>query len=71
MQGRCDLVERMAKNRLIVASVRLPVTMTRGEQGWQVAHSTGGLVTALSSVLERRIHLAGAHAYVDEADRPQ
>lgn len=28
--------------------------MTNGEQGWEVSHSTGGLVTALSSVLERR-----------------
>ncbi|NLE86972.1 MAG: bifunctional alpha,alpha-trehalose-phosphate synthase (UDP-forming)/trehalose-phosphatase [Myxococcales bacterium] len=61
----------MAKNRLIVASVRLPVTMTRGEQGWQVAHSTGGLVTALSSVLERQkfTWLGWPGAYVDEADR--
>ena len=40
--------------RLIVASTRLPVTMTQEEDGWQVSPSTGGLVTALAAVREKR-----------------
>ncbi len=40
--------------KLIVASTRLPVTMTRTDDGWKAAPSAGGLVTALKSVAERR-----------------
>ncbi len=44
----------MAKPPLIVASTRLPVTMTRGDDGWEVAESPGGLVTALKPVMKHR-----------------
>ncbi len=40
--------------KLIVASSRLPVTMTKSEGRWQVKPSTGGLVTALGAVREKR-----------------
>ncbi|MBX3181489.1 MAG: bifunctional alpha,alpha-trehalose-phosphate synthase (UDP-forming)/trehalose-phosphatase [Polyangiaceae bacterium] len=44
----------MGKAKLWVASARLPVTMTRHAEGWEVRPSTGGLVTALNGVAERR-----------------
>ena len=44
----------MPKARLIVASARLPVTVTRKADGWEAEPSTGGLVTALAAVAERR-----------------
>ncbi len=44
----------MRKPKLIVASARLPVTMSRRQDSWEAATSTGGLVTALKSVAERR-----------------
>lgn len=43
-----------SKPKLIVASARLPVTMSRRQDGWEVVPSTGGLVTALKAVAERR-----------------
>ncbi len=61
----------MARNRLIVASTRLPVTMTREGDGWKVSASTGGLVTALNSVKERRkfTWLGWPGAYVADGER--
>lgn len=44
----------MTKGRLIVASTRLPVTMSKRQGGWDVRTSTGGLVTALKSVADQR-----------------
>lgn len=44
----------MASSRLIVASARLPVTITRRHDAWEATHSPGGLVTALSSVVGNR-----------------
>jgi trehalose 6-phosphate synthase/phosphatase len=44
----------MAQPRLIIASARLPVTITRQKDGWEAAHSPGGLVTALKAVIHRR-----------------
>lgn len=44
----------MPKAKLIVASARLPVTVTRRQEGWEATRSTGGLVTALSAVSAKR-----------------
>jgi len=44
----------MAQSKLIVASVRLPVRLTRKEGGWKVTPSPGGLATALRSVAGQR-----------------
>jgi len=41
-------------SRLIVASTRLPITLDKKGDDWEVIPSTGGLVTALASVKERR-----------------
>ena len=61
----------MAKPRLIIASARLPVTVARRHDVWEASPSTGGLVTALKAVAERRpfewIGWPGAH--VPEAER--
>jgi len=56
---------------VIVASTRLPVTMNEGENGWEVSPSTGGLVTALKAVKERRkfTWLGWPGAYIPEADQ--
>ena len=43
----------MPKPKLIVASTRLPVTMSRRASGWTVEESAGGLVTALKAVNDR------------------
>ncbi len=40
--------------KLIVASSRLPVTMTKSGGQWHVQPSTGGLVTALAAVRDKR-----------------
>ncbi len=60
----------MAKNPLIVASTRLPVTMSRGERGWEVQESAGGLVTALKPVMQHRkftwLGWPGTHVDADE-----
>ncbi|MCK4304136.1 MAG: trehalose-6-phosphate synthase [Candidatus Eisenbacteria sp.] len=43
------------ENRLIIVSNRLPVVLTRGENGsWDVRPGSGGLVTALAPVLRNR-----------------
>src|SRR5688572_20024186 len=58
--------------KLIVASVRLPVTLTRRQEGWEARASTGGLATALRSVAERRpfTWLGWAGVNVAEEERP-
>jgi trehalose 6-phosphate synthase/phosphatase len=63
----------MHKGRLIVASVRLPVTVSRRQDSWDVAPSTGGLVTALNAVGERRpfTWLGWPGAHVPEEDRAE
>ncbi len=63
----------MARGQLIVASARLPVTLVRRQDGWSVTESTGGLVTALRSVAERRpfTWLGWPGTHVAEADRPR
>ena len=38
--------------RLVVASNRLPVVLERTEEGWSVEPGSGGLVTAMSPVLQ-------------------
>ncbi len=40
--------------RLIVASTRLPITLTEADGKWEVTPSTGGLVTALAAVRGKR-----------------
>lgn len=61
----------MPRPKLIVASTRLPVTMSEGDHGWEVSPSTGGLVTALKAVKERRkfTWLGWPGAYIPEADQ--
>lgn len=61
----------MAKPKLIVASARLPVTLTKRHDAWEAAPSTGGLVTALRSVKERRefTWLGWPGAHVPENER--
>jgi len=46
---------KLAIDRLVIASNRLPIALTRGDMGqWQVEPSPGGLVTALSTILSER-----------------
>ncbi len=68
----CDINGPRMKPRLIVASVRLPVTITRRQDSWGVAPSTGGLVTALKAVRERRefTWLGWPGTHVPENERP-
>ncbi|MEZ4236939.1 MAG: bifunctional alpha,alpha-trehalose-phosphate synthase (UDP-forming)/trehalose-phosphatase [Myxococcota bacterium] len=40
--------------KLIVASVRLPISLTHDDGGWNATPSPGGLATALRAVAERR-----------------
>ncbi len=63
----------MSKPRLIVASARLPVTLSHRHDTWEVATSTGGLVTALKAVAERRpfTWLGWPGTSVGEPDRPE
>ncbi len=63
----------MSKPRLIVASARLPVTVSRRHEGWEVTPSTGGLVTALSAVAGRRSFtwLGWPGTSVPDADRAE
>ncbi len=63
----------MSKPRLIVASARLPVTLSHRHDTWEVATSTGGLVTALKSVAERRpfTWLGWPGTFVAEPDRAE
>ena len=42
-----------SSERLIVVSNRLPVTLRRHGDGWKVAASSGGLVTAMEPILNR------------------
>jgi trehalose 6-phosphate synthase/phosphatase len=62
----------MSRGKLIVASTRLPVTMTQTTDGWQATASAGGLVTALKSVAEGRAFewfgWAGAHVPIADRD---
>lgn len=44
----------MPTAKLIVVSVRLPVSVSRGADGWTVAPSPGGLATALRGVAQQR-----------------
>lgn len=57
--------------QLIVASARLPVTLSHRQGEWTVSESTGGLVTALKSVAERRpfTWLGWPGTHVPEDDR--
>ena len=41
-------------SRLIVVSNRLPISLFKGEEGWETRASSGGLVTALGPVLRDR-----------------
>ncbi len=61
-----------SKSKLIVASTRLPVTMSRGSTKWEVTSSTGGLVTALKAVKERRkfTWLGWPGAYIPPTEQP-
>lgn len=61
----------MADSRLLVASVRLPVSLHRRDHAWAVAPSPGGLATALRSVAERRAFtwLGWPGAHVPPAER--
>jgi len=44
----------MGAQKLIVASVRMPMSVSRGDGGWTVTMSPGGLATALRAVSARR-----------------
>ena len=41
------------KERLVVVSNRLPITITRIDQNWQIEAGSGGLVTALQPLMKR------------------
>lgn len=41
------------RTKIVVVSNRLPIVLERGETGWNVKSGSGGLVTALGSVLRR------------------
>ena len=42
------------KSRLIIVSNRLPIVVKKSvEDGYKVSHASGGLVTAMTSVLKR------------------
>ena len=58
-------------SRLIVASTRLPITLTKEAEGWHVSPSTGGLVTALAAVREKRkfTWLGWPGAFVDAKEK--
>ena len=46
---------KLAIDRLVIVSNRLPIALTRGDMGqWQVQSSPGGLVTALAPILSER-----------------
>ena len=46
---------KLAIDRLVIVSNRLPIASTRGDMGqWQVQPSPGGLVTALAPILSER-----------------
>lgn len=59
--------------KLIVASARLPVTLSHRHDVWTASPSTGGLVTALKSVAERRAFtwLGWPGTHVPETERPE
>ena len=61
----------MPGGRLIVASARLPVTLSRRQGAWEAQRSTGGLVTALEGVANRRkfVWLGLPGGSVPEEDR--
>jgi trehalose 6-phosphate synthase/phosphatase len=57
--------EMPEQSRLIVVSNRLPVSLTKEEQGWTIQRSAGGLATAMDPILKRAggvwIGWSGAH----------
>lgn len=61
----------MTTGRLIVASSRLPVTLTQNDGIWSAAPSTGGLATALGAVRKKRkfTWLGWPGAHVAPADQ--
>ncbi len=59
--------------RLIVASTRLPVTLSRVDGKWAATPSTGGLVTALAAVRDKRnfTWLGWPGAHVGNSERKE
>lgn len=45
--------EQNKKNRVLVVSNRLPVTLKRADENWRVEKSAGGLATAMNPILDR------------------
>lgn len=67
----CAKTSAIMTGRLIVASSRLPLTLTQTDGKWSATPSTGGLVTALAAVRDRRkfTWLGWPGAHVEEADQ--
>ncbi len=67
----CNKSDAMKQGKLIVASTRLPVTMSKKADKWEAKPSAGGLVTALRPVAEgRRFEWYGwAGTHVPEGGR--
>jgi alpha,alpha-trehalose-phosphate synthase [UDP-forming] len=58
--------------RLVAVSNRLPISLVKGTDGWEIRPGSGGLVTALAPVLRNRGGLwigwsGGAHTGLDES----
>lgn len=72
-EPRCAKTQLNMAARLIVASTRLPVTLSRTDGGWDAAPSTGGLVTALAAVRDKRkfTWLGWPGAHVGNAERKE
>jgi len=45
------------KKRLIVVSNRLPIVVTKEDDGWQIRPGSGGLITALNPILKEKKNL--------------
>jgi len=55
MQQARKRINKLAIDRLVIVSNRLPIALTRVDMGqWQVQPSPGGLVTALTPILSER-----------------
>lgn len=61
----------MSQGKLIVAALRLPVTMARKGEGWVANPSGGGLVTGLKAVAGSRpfVWIGWPGSFVPESDR--
>ena len=47
------LFEKIGSQRLVVISNRLPISIEKNEDKWEISPGTGGLVTALAPIMEK------------------